>query len=80
MSNILQWRSSIEVMEKYRITELASFFGFGLVLAGLLYYSTPDSSFLVSSLAVFVGVVCFVVGAELTLDMKSDRDDGDSSG
>jgi len=80
MSNILQWRSSIEVMEKYRITELAAFFGFGLVLAGLLYYSTPNSSFLASSLAVFVGSVCFVVGAELTLDMKSDRDDGDSSG
>jgi hypothetical protein len=80
MSNILQWRSSIEVMEKYRITELASFFGFGLVLAGLLYYSTPNSSFLVSSLAVFFGVVCFVVGAELTLDMKSDRADGGSSG
>jgi len=67
-------------MEKYRITELASFFGFGLVLAGLLYYSTPNSSFLASSLAVFFGVVCFVVGAELTLDMKSDRGDGDSLG
>ncbi|EGQ43507.1 MAG: hypothetical protein J07AB43_14980 [Candidatus Nanosalina sp. J07AB43] len=67
-------------MENYRFTELAAFFGFGLALAGLLYYSIPDSSFLASSLAVFIGVICFVVGAELTFDIKSDSTDEDSSG